>query len=154
MDLVDSDGKPTGVMPAILLVPTALSAMGTQLYKSVELRDTTANTKFPVANPHQGKFRIEVSRYLSNALYTGNSAKAWYLLADPTPHATCRSSRWRSSTARKPRPSRPPTRTSTPPHARHPDARFQDAGSPSLSKNVRFLCLAHSTNRLYEITST
>ena len=74
-------------MPAILLVPTALSAMGTQLYKSVELRDTTANTKFPAphANPHQGKggFRIEVSRYLSNALYTGNSAKAWYLLADP-----------------------------------------------------------------------
>ena len=84
MDLVDSDGKPTGVMPAILLVPTALSAMGTQLYKSVELRDTTANTKFPVANPHQGKFRIEVSRYLSNALYTGNSAKAWYLLAEPS----------------------------------------------------------------------
>ncbi len=84
MDLVDSDGKPTGVMPSILLVPTALSAMGTQLYKSVEMRDTTANTKFPVANPHQGKFRIEVSRYLSNALYAGNSAKAWYLLADPS----------------------------------------------------------------------
>jgi hypothetical protein len=84
MDLVDSDGKPTGVMPSILLVPTALSAIGTQLYKSVELRDTTANTKFPVANPHQGKFRIEVSRYLSNALYTGFSAKAWYLLADPS----------------------------------------------------------------------
>ena len=84
MDLVDSDGKPTGVMPSILLVPTALSAVGTQLYKSVEMRDTTANTKFPVANPHQGKFRIEVSRYLSNALYTGNSAKAWYLLADPS----------------------------------------------------------------------
>ena len=83
MDLVDTDGKPTGVMPSIMLVPTALSAMGTQLYKSVELRDTTANTKFPVANPHQGKFRIEVSRYLANALYTGNSAKAWYLLADP-----------------------------------------------------------------------
>jgi hypothetical protein len=83
MDLVDSDGKPTGVMPSILLVPTALSAVGTQLYKSVEMRDTTVNVKFPVANPHQGKFRIEVSRYLSNSLYTGNSAKAWYLLADP-----------------------------------------------------------------------
>jgi hypothetical protein len=83
MDLVDTDGKPTGVMPSIMLVPTALSAMGTQLYKSVELRDTTANTKFPIANPHQGKFRIEVSRYLANAIYTGNSAKAWYLLADP-----------------------------------------------------------------------
>jgi hypothetical protein len=84
MALVDSDGKPTGVMPSILLVPTALSAMGTQLYKSVELRDTAPNAKFPIANPHQGKFRIEVSRYLSNALYTGNSAKAWYLLAEPS----------------------------------------------------------------------
>jgi hypothetical protein len=70
-------------MPAILLVPTALSAVATQLNKSLELRDTTANTKFPVANPHQGKFRTEVSRYLSNARYTGNSAKAWHLLADP-----------------------------------------------------------------------
>jgi hypothetical protein len=83
MDQVDSDGKPIGVMPAILLVPTALSAVATQLNKSLELRDTTANTKFPVANPHQGKFRTEVSRYLSNARYTGNSAKAWHLLADP-----------------------------------------------------------------------
>ena len=27
-------------------------------------------------------FCIEVSRYLSGALYTGNSAKAWYLLVD------------------------------------------------------------------------
>jgi len=83
MDQVDTDNKPIGVMPAIMLVPTALSAFATQLYKSLELRDTTANTKFPVANPHQGKFRTEVSRYLSNAQYGGNSAKAWYLLSDP-----------------------------------------------------------------------
>jgi hypothetical protein len=83
LDQVDPDGKPIGVMPAIVLVPTALSAIGTQLYKSLELRETTSNAKYPVANPHQGKFRVEVSRYLANALYTGNSAKAWYLLADP-----------------------------------------------------------------------
>jgi len=83
LDQVDSDGKPIGIMPAIILVPTALSAMGTQLFKSVEIRDTTSSTKYPVANPHQGKFRSEVSRYLANAKYTGNSAKAWYLLADP-----------------------------------------------------------------------
>jgi hypothetical protein len=83
MDQVDGDGKPIGIMPVILLVPTALSAIGSQLYKSLELRDTTANAKFPVANPHQGKFRVEVSRYLANAVYTGNSAKAWYLLSDP-----------------------------------------------------------------------
>jgi len=83
MDQVDADGKPIGIMPAVVLVPTALSAMGTQLYKSLEIRDTTASTKYPIANPHQGKFRVEVSRYLSNSRYTGNSDKAWYLLADP-----------------------------------------------------------------------
>lgn len=84
MDQVDGDGKPIGVMPAVLLVPTALSAIGTQLFKSVELRDTTASTKYPVSNPHQGKFRVEVSRYLGNAVYGGSSTKAWYLLADPS----------------------------------------------------------------------
>jgi hypothetical protein len=83
LDLCDSDGKPIGVMPAICLVPTALSAMGTQLWRSLEIRDTTASTKYPVANPHQGKFRVAVSRYLGNNHYTGNSTKAWYLLAEP-----------------------------------------------------------------------
>jgi hypothetical protein len=83
MDQVDSDGKPIGIMPAILLVPTTLSAIGSQLYKSMELRDTTSSTKYPIANPHQGKFRVEVSRYLSNAAYSGSSSKAWYLLALP-----------------------------------------------------------------------
>ena len=83
MDQVDPDGKPLGIMPTIMLLPTALSAVGTQLYKSLELRDTSASTKYPVANPHQGKYRAEVSRYLSNSSYTGNSDKAWYLLAEP-----------------------------------------------------------------------
>ena len=82
-DLVDSDGKPIGTMPAILLVPTALSAIGTQLFKSLEMRDNTANARIPINNPHVGKFRVEVSRYLANALYTGNSSKAWYLITDP-----------------------------------------------------------------------
>ena len=84
MDLTDPEGKPLGVMPSIMLVPTALSAYGSQLHKSLELRDTTSATKYPIANPHQGKFRVEVSRYLANATYTGNSSKAWYLLAEPT----------------------------------------------------------------------
>jgi len=83
MEQVDSDGKPIGVMPAVLLVPPALSAIATQLNKSLELRDTSAGVKYPISNPHQGKFRSEVSRYLSNPQYAGNSAKAWYLLSDP-----------------------------------------------------------------------
>jgi hypothetical protein len=77
LDQVDGDGKPIGVMPAILLVPTALSAIGSQLFKSMELRDNTSTAKYPVTNPHQGKFRVEVSRYLGNAKYPGFSAKAW-----------------------------------------------------------------------------
>ena len=83
MDQVDSDGKPIGVMPSIMLVPTALSAIATQLNKSLEIRDTTASNKYPIANPHQGKFRAEVSRYLGNARYAGSSVKSWYLLSDP-----------------------------------------------------------------------
>jgi len=57
MDQTDADGKPIGIMPAILQVPTSLSAMATMLFKSLEIRDTTASTKYQVANPHAGKFR-------------------------------------------------------------------------------------------------
>ncbi|MCG3178319.1 MAG: hypothetical protein BIFFINMI_00645 [Phycisphaerae bacterium] len=84
LDQVDSDGKPIGIMPAIVLVPTALSAAGTQLYKATEIRDNTTNKSgYPTSNPFTGRYRVEVSRYLANAKYTGNSAKAWYLLSDP-----------------------------------------------------------------------
>ena len=83
LEQVDGDGKPLGVMPAMLLVPTGLSAMATMLFRSAEIRDTTSSTKYPVANPHANKFRAEVSRYLSNSQYTGASDKAWYLLAEP-----------------------------------------------------------------------
>ena len=49
MDQVDSDGKPIGIMPAIMLVPTALSAMATQLYKSVDSATPlrARNTRWP-----------------------------------------------------------------------------------------------------------
>jgi len=61
--------KRWATLPQVILVPTALSAMGTMLFKSLEFRDTTANTKTPVANSHQDKFRVEVSRYLWNSYY-------------------------------------------------------------------------------------
>jgi len=84
MDQVDSDGKPIGLMPAVVLVPTSQSAIGTQLYKATEIRDNTAGKgAYPTNNPHTGKYRVEVSRYLANTKYAGNSSKAWYLLADP-----------------------------------------------------------------------
>jgi hypothetical protein len=83
MEQVDADGKPIGVMPSFMLVPPSLSAVGAQLFRSLELRDTTSNVKYPISNPHQGKYQVEVSRYLSNTQYPGNSRTAWYLLASP-----------------------------------------------------------------------
>jgi len=35
------------------------------------------------ANPYAGRFRVESSPYMSNSSYTGYSAAAWYMLADP-----------------------------------------------------------------------
>lgn len=82
-DMEDSDGAPIGINPEILLVPSSLAAVASQLMKSTELRITTADTTYGVSNPHAGKFRVEVSRYLANDNYSGYSTKAWYLLANP-----------------------------------------------------------------------
>jgi hypothetical protein len=85
LDQVDTDGKPIGIMPAILLVPTALAATGTQLFKATEIRDNTTNkSAYPTSNPFTGRYRVEVSRYLGNSKYAGSSTKATYLLSDPT----------------------------------------------------------------------
>jgi hypothetical protein len=82
LEQTDPNGKPLGVMPAILLVPPALSARAAQLFNSLELRPASS-AKEPIGNPHAGKFAPVVCPYLSNASYTGNSSTAWYLLADP-----------------------------------------------------------------------
>jgi len=83
LDQVDGDGKPIGILPKFILVPTAHSATAAALFRSTELRDTTAATKYPVANPHAGKFQVLTSRYLGNAAFPGYSAVKYYLLADP-----------------------------------------------------------------------
>lgn len=87
-DQTDPDGKPLGVAPRVLLVPSALNAAASQLMNSTEVRDNSAGASYGVANPHAGKFTVVRSSYLSNSSYTGNSATAWYLLADPNDVAT------------------------------------------------------------------
>lgn len=82
-DQTDPDGNPLGIAPAILLVPNALNVTASTLMNSTEVRDNTANTKTPTANPHAGKFSVERSSYLNTAAIEGGSAKAWYLLASP-----------------------------------------------------------------------
>ncbi|MFW5751598.1 MAG: hypothetical protein ACOCZK_08140 [Planctomycetota bacterium] len=86
LDLVDSDGNPLAVTPAVLLVPNALSTLASTLMRSTEIREDggSAKSKYPITNPHAGKYRVERSSYLSNAQIPGHSAKAWYLLANPS----------------------------------------------------------------------
>ncbi len=88
MDLTDADGNVLGIEPAILLVPSALSAITRRLYVAAEIRDTTANTKYPTANIFQQKYKPLTSAYLSKSTYTGYSSTSWYLLADPANLAT------------------------------------------------------------------
>lgn len=82
MDKTDPDGMPLAIEPKILLVPNALSTKATSLTRDLEIRDTTSNKQYTTSNPHAGKWRPVRSSYLGNANY-GNSAVAWYLLADP-----------------------------------------------------------------------
>jgi len=77
----DPDGKPLGAMPRILLVPPALRIPALRLMNSQTVYKDTDNGG---SNPWAGAFRVESSLYLSNASFTGNSSKAWYLLADPS----------------------------------------------------------------------
>ncbi|MEN6385304.1 MAG: hypothetical protein ABFD79_08895 [Phycisphaerales bacterium] len=78
------NGKPLGVQPSIILVPTALRVPADLLMKSPTLNETTtANKGKPASNPHIGKYEVVSSSYLSNSSFAGYSSKAWYLFADP-----------------------------------------------------------------------
>lgn len=86
----DYDGKPLGAPPANLLVPTPLKEKALQLMRSTEIRrlpDTTstgaATRVDAITNTMANRFNPLSSMYLDKSGYTGYSAKAWYLLADP-----------------------------------------------------------------------
>jgi len=81
----DADGNPTGLTPEIILVPSALEADANDFYLSsnVNTGGSATTAKVPNRNTWAGKFRPEVSAFLDNAAYSGNSALAWYLLANP-----------------------------------------------------------------------
>jgi hypothetical protein len=83
MNQIDPDGKPLGIMPQIVLVPTALKATATALMDPQSKMITGANASISDVNVFAGRFRVESSPYMSNSSYTGYSAAAWYMLADP-----------------------------------------------------------------------
>lgn len=79
----DSDGQPINVEPAFLLVPPELHGLALELTLASAL--VGGSTKAPALNI-VNRFGLEVVRspYLSNANYTGHSAKGWYLFANPS----------------------------------------------------------------------
>lgn len=71
----DPDDNPLGLSGKFkLVVPIALEQTAYQLVNSMEIRGESG--VFGVANPHQGRFEIVASQYLT-------SATAWFLQADP-----------------------------------------------------------------------
>ena len=80
MAQTDPDGKPLSLMPRILVVPTALYNAALTLQTSDRLYGSSG----PDGNIWKGRFRVVTSPYLSNSSYTGYSAVAWYMLADPS----------------------------------------------------------------------
>jgi hypothetical protein len=80
---VDDNGDPILVAPAVLLVPPELNVSASSLTRTLEIRDTTASTKYTTNNPHAGRFTSAASPWLSNTKLTGYSTTAWYLLAGP-----------------------------------------------------------------------
>lgn len=84
LNQVGPDGKPLGLMPAIILVPNAIKAtMAALLDPQSKLITGSDATKSDV-NVFAGRFRLESSAYMHNTAYTGNSSSAWYMLANPS----------------------------------------------------------------------
>lgn len=76
----DPDGKPLGAMAKILLVPPGHRIAALRLMSSQSFGTTGEEGE---RNPWAGMFEVVSSVYLANSSYTGYSALAWYMLADP-----------------------------------------------------------------------
>jgi hypothetical protein len=80
MNQTNPDGTPLGLMPAIMIVPTALKTTALQLMTSEKIK---GDADEPDGNVWRGRFRVESSPYISNSAYTGNTTAGWWLIADP-----------------------------------------------------------------------
>lgn len=86
LDQTDSDGQPINVAARYLVVPTALAFKARELVKSQSFMAVGATDadRIPTYNPIlDAGLTIVESPYLANASYSGSSALAWYLFADP-----------------------------------------------------------------------
>jgi phage major head subunit gpT-like protein len=76
----DPDGKPLAISPRIMLVPPTLANVAARWMGGQTITGLTA---LPELNVYAGRYRVLSSPYMENSSYTGYSAAAWYLLADP-----------------------------------------------------------------------
>lgn len=87
----DTDGLPIGVDGGRVLAPASLKVITSQLQNQTEIRDTTANEKNFINNPHAGMFEAFNSQWLDNSIATAaangtpdaDRSKTWYRFADP-----------------------------------------------------------------------
>ena len=76
--------RPLGILPQILLVPSALEDLAVQIMKSKELLVTTAEgVSVPKTNPQAGRYKVVSTEYIGGEFLANGSDLAWYLLADP-----------------------------------------------------------------------
>jgi len=83
----DGEGKPIAISPRFLLVPSDLKMTAREILKStatVAVGATNA-TRIPTYNPIADEgLELVSTPYLNNAGFTGGSAVAWYLFANPS----------------------------------------------------------------------
>jgi len=80
------DKKPINIRPKTLLVPVELETEAELLMGSAQIMVASgedATTKMATDNPHRNKYQVVSAPHLSDSYYTGYSALAWYLFADP-----------------------------------------------------------------------
>ena len=79
------DQKPINIRPQKLVVPVELETDAELLMGSAQLMidGAASETKIPVDNPHRNKYEVVSIPHLSDSFYSGSSAVAWYLFADP-----------------------------------------------------------------------
>ena len=89
---VDSNGKPVGISPEILLVGTTLETTANRLWAEEKLAATGDTDALVFTNnQHKGLYRPIPTPYLNNtnitdqdgAAYSGQSDTQWYLFANP-----------------------------------------------------------------------
>jgi hypothetical protein len=83
LNQTDPDGFPVGLEAKIILVPTALKANAYTMMTSERMIVSGSTGVLGDRNIWMDRFTVESSPYMSNPVYTGNSANAWYMLADP-----------------------------------------------------------------------